>query len=77
MKRKWARKDVIELLGAIIVTLILMVVMAIAYAHLHEFYIESSNKTANLKAYCDSIGGNLGGDKCYKDGEEMLFGGEK
>lgn len=47
------------------------------YKRLHESYIESSNKTANLKAYCDSIGGRLGGDKCYKDGEELLFGGEE
>lgn len=77
MKRKWARKDVIELLGAIIVTLILMAVMAIAYAHLHEFYIESSNKTSNLKAYCDSVDGELGGNKCYKDGKEMFSGGEE
>lgn len=73
MIRKWTRKDIIELLVGIIITLITMIVLAIVWAHLHELYIESSNKISNLKAYCDSIGGTLGGDKCYKDGEEMLF----
>ena len=77
MNRKWTRKDVIELFGGIVITLILAIIMAITYTHSHEFYIESSNKTSNLKAYCDSIGGSLGGDKCYKDGEEMLLGGEE
>jgi hypothetical protein len=77
MSREWTRKDVIELFGGITITLILMVILAITYTHLHEFYIESTNKTLNLKAYCDSIGGELGGDKCYKDGEEMILGGEK
>lgn len=77
MSRKWTRKDAIELFGGIIITLILVVVLAITYTHLHEFYIESTNKTLNLKAYCDSIGGELGGDKCYKDGEEMILGGEE
>lgn len=68
--REWTRKDVIELLVSIIITLILMIVLAITYTHLHEFYKESSNKTLNLKAYCDSIGGDLGGDKCYVNGDE-------
>lgn len=70
MNRKWTRKDSIELLSGIIIALILMVVLAITYTHLHELYIESSNKTLNFKAYCDSIGGRLGGDKCYVNGEE-------
>lgn len=77
LKNKRTRKDVIELLGGFIIALILMVVFAITYTHLHEFYIDSTNKTLNLKAYCDSIGGELGRDKCYKDGEEMIFGGEE
>lgn len=77
MIRKWTRKDVIELFGGIIIMLILMIILAIAYAHLHESYIESSNKTLNLKAYCDSIGGRLGRDKCYKDGKKILSGGEE
>lgn len=77
MIREWTRKDVIELFGGIIITLILMIVLAIVYTHLNESYIESSNKSSNLKAYCDSIDGGLGGDKCYKDGKEMLFGGEE
>lgn len=77
MSRKWTRKDAIELLGGFIITLILMIILAITFTRLHEFYTESSNKTSNLKAYCDSIGGEFGGDKCYKDGEEMFFGGEE
>ena len=77
MIRKWTRKDVIELLGGIIITLILMITLAVMCVHSHEFYIESSNKALNLKAYCDSIDGKLGGDKCYKDGEEMFLGGEE
>ena len=77
MNREWARKDIIELLVGIIILPILMTVIVITYTCLHESYTESSNKTANLKAYCDSISGNLGGDKCYKDGKEMLFRGEE
>ena len=32
---------------------------------------------ADRKARCDSIGGHFGGEKCYKDGEEMFVGGEE
>lgn len=71
------KKDVIELIGGIIITLILVVMVTTTYAYLNKHYIESTNETLDLKAYCNSIDGSVGGDKCYKDGKEMFFGGEE
>lgn len=68
----------------LIITIILAVVLGVlAYGIIRQLSnasfaarIELDN-LADRKARCDSIGGHFGGEKCYKDGEEMFVGGEK
>ena len=33
--------------------------------------IEQNKIEKDLKAHCESVGGTLGGTKCYKDGKEI------
>ena len=68
----------------LIITIILAIVLGVlAYGIIRQLSnasfaarIELDN-LADRKARCDSIGGHFGGEKCYKDGEEMFVGGEE
>lgn len=66
----------------LIITIILAVVLGVlAYGIIRQLSNASFaartelDNLADRKARCDSIGGHFGGEKCYKDGEEMFVGG--
>lgn len=81
MKLKNKRtREIIKLIMSIILAIVLGV---LAYGIIRQLSNASLavridlDHLADRKARCDSIGGHFGGEKCYKDGEEMFVGGEK
>lgn len=77
------KKNRKELIGLIISIILSTVFAALAVGAICQLSGESSaarielDHLADRKARCDSVGGYFGGEKCYKNGEEMLFGGEE
>lgn len=78
------KKNRVELIGGLIMSMILVVVLAmLATGAIRQLSDADSaariklDHLADRKARCDSIGGHFGGEKCYKDGEEMFSGGEE
>ena len=77
------KKDRVEFIGLIISIILAVVLAALAVGAICRLLNARSaarieqDHLANRKARCDSIGGHFGGDKCYKNGEEMFFGGEE
>lgn len=77
------KKDRAELIG--LMTSITLAVALAALAAGAVLQLSAANSAARIeldhladrKARCDSIGGQFGVEKCYKDGEEMFFGGEE
>lgn len=50
--------------------LVLVAILAIVGACDTETH-KRMDDDASMKALCDSVGGNYGGGKCYKDGKEI------
>lgn len=73
----------VEFIGFTISIILAIVLAALAVGAICQ--LSSANSAARIeldhladrKARCDSIGGQFGVEKCYKDGEEMLFGGDE
>lgn len=74
---KTERGEIIALLISIFAAAAIAVLVAFAIASMNKESSERWEAFSERKAYCDSIGGHLGGDKCYVNGEEMFFGGEE
>lgn len=55
------------ILLVVLVVVLSLIVMGLDSTKTHE----KMDEAANMKAFCDSIGGNYGGCKCYKDGKEI------
>lgn len=77
------KKNRVELIKLIMSIILAVVLGVLAYGIIRQLSnasfaarIELDN-LADRKARCDSIGGHFGGEKCYKDGEEMFVGGEE
>ena len=77
------KKNRVELIGLIMSIISCIVLAALAFGTIYQLLAASSaarielDHLADRKARCDSIGGQFGVEKCYKDGEEMFFGGEE
>lgn len=77
------KKNRVELIGLIMFIISCIVLAALAFGAIYQLLAASSaarielDHLADRKARCDSIGGQFGVEKCYKDGEEMFFGGEE
>ena len=77
------KRNRVELIGLIMSIILAVVLAALAVGVLCQFLAANSaarielDHLADRKARCDSIGGQFGVEKCYKDGEEMFFGGEE
>lgn len=77
------KKDRVELIGLIMSITLAVVLAALAAGAILQLSAANSaarielDHLADRKARCDSIGGQFGVEKCYKDGEEMFFGGEE
>ena len=77
------KKNRVELIGLIMSIILAVLIAALAGVAILQLSAENSaarielDHLADRKARCDSIGGQLGAEKCYKDGEEMFFGGEE
>ena len=56
---------------AIVVALLVVIISIFVMGYVEKVTHEKMDDRAAIKAYCDSIGGKLGGDKCYKDGIEL------
>ena len=71
-----------ELIGLIISIMLPTIFAALAVGAICQSGESSAARIeldhlADRKVRCDSIGGYFGGEKCYKNGEEMIFGGEE
>lgn len=77
------KKNRVELIRLIISIILAIVLGVLAYGIIRQLSNASFAARIELdnledrKARCDSIGGHFGREKCYKDGEEMSFGGEE
>ena len=77
------KKNRVELIRLIISIILAVVLGVLAFGIIRQLSDANSSARIELdhladrKARCDSIGGHFGGEKCYKDGEEMFFGGEE
>lgn len=74
------RAELIRLIISIILAVVLAALAVGAICQLSNASFSARTELDHLadrKARCDSIGGHFGGEKCYKDGEEMFFGGEE
>ena len=77
------KKNRVELIGLILSIMLAVALAALAAGAILQLSAENYaarielDHLADRKARCDSIGGHFGGEKCYKDGEEMFFGGEE
>lgn len=77
------KKNRVELIGLIMSIILAVVLAVLAIWAICQLLAASSaarielDHLADRKARCDSIGGQFGVEKCYKDGEEMFFGGEE
>lgn len=67
---KTERGETIALIISVFTAAAIAVLCAFAIASMHEESSEKCKAFAERKAYCDSIGGRLGRDKCYVNGEE-------
>lgn len=74
---KTERRETIALIISIFAAAVIVVLCAFAIALMNNESSEKWKAFAERKAYCDSIGGNYGTDKCYVNGEEMSPGGEE
>lgn len=80
---KLKNKKIGEIIRLIISIILAIVLGVLAYGIIRQ--LSNASFTARIeldhladrKARCDSIGGHFGGEKCYKDGEEMFIGGEE
>lgn len=71
MKKLIDNDSVVILTGIAIGVMTLIAVCAIVGIYERETR-EAMDKAAATKAFCDSVGGQYGGEKCYKDGKEMV-----
>ena len=77
------KKNRVELIGLIMSIILAVVLAALAVGAILQLSAANSaalielDHLADRKARCDSIGGQFGVEKCYKNGEEMFFGGEE
>lgn len=74
---KTERGETIALIISIFAATAIAVLGAFAIASMNEESSEKWKAFTERKAFCDSIGGHYGGDRCYVNGEETLFGGEE
>ena len=74
---KTERGETIALIISIFAATAIAVLSAFAIASIIEESSEKWKAFTERKAFCDSIGGHYGVDRCYVNGEEMLFGGEE
>ena len=74
---KTGRGETIALIINIFVAIAIAVLFVFTIAWMNEISSERWKASTEIKAYYDSIGGHYAVDKCYVNGEEMFFGGEK
>lgn len=67
---KTERGETIALIISIFVATVIAVLCAFAIASMNKESSERWEAFTERKAYCDSIGGNYGVNKCYVNGEE-------
>lgn len=67
---KTERGETIALIISIFVATVIAVLCAFTIASVNEESSKKWNAFTERKAYCDSIGGHYGVDKCYVNGEE-------
>lgn len=73
---KTERGETIALIISIFAATAITVLCAFAIALMNEESSEKWEAFTERKAYCDSIDGHYGVDKCYVNGEEMSSGDE-
>lgn len=64
-------KEYIRGVFGVVISLLLVIIAIFLMGYIEKVTHEEMDNRADIKAYCDSIGGKLGGDKCYKDGVEQ------
>lgn len=74
---KTEKGETIALIIGIFVATVIVVLCAFVLGLANEKSSEEWKAFEERKTYCDSIGGYYGADKCYVNGEEMIFGGEE
>ncbi len=74
---KTERRETIVLIISILAATAIAALCVFAIASMNEESSEKWKAFTERKAYCDSIGGHYGVDKCYVNGEEMPSGEEE
>ena len=64
-------KEYIRGVFGVVISLLVAIIAIFVMGYVEKVTHEKMDDRAATKAYCDSIGGKLGGDKCYKDGVEQ------
>lgn len=64
-------RSMFQALGKAVVLCLLGVILFMLIALGESSIHEDMDKRASLKAFCDSVNGSLGGDRCFVDGVEV------